>query len=244
MRYLLRLQYIGTRYHGWQVQTNAPAVQPLIQDALEAVFGHRPGVSGCSRTDSGVHANEYFCHFDSNRELTPYRILCAMNKELPEDVAVTDCRIVPPDFHARYSVKGKEYVYRILNTRHRRPMEAGRAYHYRYPLDAEGLDRAARDFVGTHDFSAFCAMGAKEGDRRRTVTDARVERQGDMVIFRVSADGFLYNMVRIMVGTLLRISEGKIPPDGIPAIIASKDRGQAGPTAPAEGLYLNHVYYE
>ena len=244
MRYLLTLQYIGTAYHGWQVQENALAVQPLIQDALTEMFPHRPGVTGCSRTDSGVHANMYCCHFDSPLQRDPHGIVCSVNRNLPNDIAATRCQIVGEDFHARYSVKSKEYVYQIFNRVHRSPFYEGRAYHYRFPLDVEAMDRAAGDFIGTHDFSSFCAGNAKPGDRVRTVFDASVRREGDLVLFRVSADGFLYNMVRIMVGTLLRVSQGKLPPDGIPAVLQAKNRSAAGPTAPPEGLYLNRVFYE
>lgn len=244
MRYLLTLRYIGTAYHGWQVQDNAIAVQPVLQDALTEMFPHRPGVTGCSRTDSGVHANMYCCHFDSPLERDPFGIICSANRNLPDDIAVTHCRVVPEDFHARYSVRSKEYVYYIYNGVHRDPMTAGRAYHYRYGLDVEKMNRAAQDFVGKKDFSSFCSENAKPGDRTRHVYSASVTREGDMVIFRVSADGFLYNMVRIMVGTLLRVSQGKIPAEGIPAILAAKDRSKAGPTAPPEGLYLNQVFYE
>lgn len=244
MRYLLTLCYIGTAYHGWQVQENANTIQPLIQDALTEMFPERPGVTGCSRTDSGVHANMYCCHFDSEQQREPYGIICSVNRRLPFDIAVTDCKIVPDDFHARYSVKAKEYVYQIYNGVHRQPFYHGRAYYYRFPLQVEAMNRAAEAFVGTHDFSSFCAGNAKPGDRRRTVYKAQVVKENDLVLFRVSADGFLYNMVRIMAGTLLRVSEGKLCPEDIPAVIEARNRKAAGPTAPPEGLYLNRVWYE
>ncbi len=244
MRYLLTLRYLGTNYHGWQVQENALAVQPLVQDALTELFPHRPGVSGCSRTDSGVHANMYCCHFDSDLVRDPHGVICSANRNLPDDIALTDCRVVADDFHARYSVKAKEYEYVIYNGKYRHPMWQGRAYYYRFPLDVEKMNEGAKAFVGTYDFTSFCAQGAKEGDKTRTVYWAQVERKGDLVVFRVRADGFLYNMVRIMVGTLLRISQGKIEPCQIPQIIAGKNRNLAGPTAPPEGLYLNQVFYE
>ncbi len=244
MRYLLTLRYIGTAYHGWQVQENALAVQPVVQDALCEMFPHRPGLSGCSRTDSGVHANMYCCHFDSPLSRDPFGVICSVNRNLPDDIAVTDCKIVDDDFHARYSVVSKEYVYKIYNRVHRDPFAHGRAYHYRYPLNVEQMNAAAQHYIGTHDFTSFCSLGAKEGDKTRTVYTASVTRNGDYVVFRVSADGFLYNMVRIMVGTLLRVSQGKFSPDDIPAILAAGNRDQAGPTAPPEGLYLNQVFYE
>ena len=244
MRYLLTLKYIGTNYHGWQVQDNALAVQPVIQDALCEMFPHRPGVTGCSRTDSGVHANMYCCQFDSDLQRDPFGVICSVNRNLPNDIAVTDCRIVEDEFHARYSVKSKEYIYRIYNGVHRDPFAHQLAYHYRFPLDVAKMDAAAGHYVGTHDFSSFCSLGAKEGDKTRSVFSASVTRTGDFVEFRVSADGFLYNMVRIMVGTLLRVSQGKFAVEDIPRIIEAKNRDHAGPTAPPEGLYLNQVFYE
>ncbi len=244
MRYLLTLKYIGTNYHGWQVQDNALAVQPVIQNALQEMFPHRPGVTGCSRTDSGVHANMYCCHFDSDLVRDPFGIICSVNRNLPNDIAVTDCKIVSDDFHARYSVTSKEYIYKIYNGVHRDPFSHDLAYHYRFPLDVAKMDAAAKYFIGRYDFSSFCAVNAKEGDKTRSVYTASVTREGDFAVFRVSADGFLYNMVRIMVGTLLRVSQGKFSAEDIPHIIKAKNRDCAGPTAPPEGLYLNQVFYE
>ncbi|MBR3844470.1 MAG: tRNA pseudouridine(38-40) synthase TruA [Clostridia bacterium] len=244
MRYMLTIRYVGTRYHGWQVQENAQAVQPLIQDALTELFPHRPGVTGCSRTDSGVHANMYCCHFDSPLERDPHGVICSANRNLPDDIAVMDCRVAEEDSHARYSVKAKEYEYVLYNGKYRDPFWQGRAYYYRFPLDVVKMNEGAQGFVGTYDFSSFCAVNAKPGDKTRTVYKAQVTREGDCVIFRVTADGFLYNMVRIMMGTLLRVSQGKIAPEEIPQIIAAQNREAAGPTAPPEGLYLNQVFYE
>lgn len=244
MRYLLYIKYIGTNYCGWQVQNNALSVQTVVQDAIEKVFCHRPDLKGCSRTDSGVHANMYCCHFDSQKEISPRAVILGMNVNLPRDVAVFDCRIVSEDFHARYSCVEKEYVYVIHHSSYRDPFWEGRAYRYFGKLDENELNRGAQHFCGTHDFSAFCSAGAKKGDKVRTVKYASVTRQGDMVTFKVCADGFLYNMVRIMAGTLLKIAEGKIKADDIPEIIESKDRRRAGGTAPAVGLYLNDVRYD
>ncbi len=244
MRYLLTLSYLGTAYHGWQVQTNARAIQPVVQDAMAELFPERPGLTGCSRTDAGVHAERYYCHFDSDRVVDPYGVICSLNRRLPNDIAVVDCRPVANDFHARYSVTAKEYEYRIYNGRHRDPFTLGRALHYRFPLRVEAMGAAAACFVGRQDFSSFCAGRAKPGDKTRSVFAAEVYRQGDLVIFRVKADGFLYHMVRIMAGTLLRVSEGKLAPGDLPAVLAARDRRAAGPTAPPEGLYLTRVWYE
>ena len=148
------------------------------------------------------------------------------------------------DFHARYSCKGKEYVYQIWNHPVRDPFLRQRALHYWYPIDEALLDRAAGHYVGRHDFSSFCTLDRREkGDLTRTVTKSQVTREGDMVLFTVAADGFLYNMVRIMVGTLLRVQQGKLAPEDIPGVLAAQDRRAAGPTAPAGGLYLNRVFY-
>lgn len=244
MRYLLTIRYLGTNYHGWQVQENALAVQPLIQNALTELFPHRPGVTGCSRTDSGVHANMYCCHFDSDLVYSPHGVICSANRNLPNDIAVKDCRVVEDDFHARYSVISKEYEYVIYNGKYRDPLWQDRAYYYRFPLNVEAMNKAAGHFVGTYDFSSFCAVNAKPGDKTRTVYQAGVERRGELVVFRVRANGFLYNMVRIMMGTLLRVSQGKIGVEEIPYIIEQKNRDLAGPTAPPEGLYLHQVFYE
>ena len=170
--------------------------------------------------------------------------MAAVNHWLPEDIAVKACREVPGDFHARYSCKGKEYSYEIWNNPVREPFLRGRALHYWYHIDEERLNEAAGHYVGAHDFTSFCTLDKRElGDMVRTVTKASVERRGDMVVFTVAADGFLYNMVRIMAGTLLRVQEGKLLPGDIPQILETRDRAKAGPTAPACGLYLNKVFY-
>ncbi len=243
MRYLIYLKYIGTSYCGWQVQNNALSIQTVVQDAVEKVFCHRPDIKGCSRTDSGVHANMYCAHFDSDKEISPRSVVLGMNINLPDDVAVFDCKIVDDNFHARYSCIEKEYIYLIHHSSYRDPFVEGRAYRRYGELDVDKLNEAAQHFCGTHDFSTFCSAGAKEGDKTRTVKYASVTKEGDLVTFRVCADGFLYNMVRIMAGTLLKVAEGKINPEEIPAIIESKDRSKAGGTAPAVGLYLNEVRY-
>lgn len=167
----------------------------------------------------------------------------ALNAVLPDEIAVISCRQVDEDFHARFDCKGKEYIYIINNSPVKDPFLVGRAYHYKYKLDESFLSRQAQDFVGTHDFAALCASGSCVKDTVRTVYDFKVEREGDKVIFKISGDGFLYNMVRIAVGTLLDISRGKIPEGSVKEIIQSKDRKNAGVTAPACGLYLNKVFY-
>lgn len=243
-RILLTLRYDGTAYHGWQVQPNARTVQETLQDAIEAVTGIRAGVIGCSRTDAGVHADMFCCTFDTDSPLRGNKLASALNFHLPPDVAVYSATEVASDFHPRYDARGKRYVYRIWNGAQRHPIYARYALHRNRPLDVAQLDAAAKAYVGTHDFAAFCAAGSDVQDTVRTVRHASVERQGDMVLFTVEADGFLYNMVRIMVGTLLDVADGRIDTDRLDAIIDSGDRSQAGATAPAVGLCLQRVFYE
>ncbi len=240
---LLTISFDGTAYHGWQVQENAVTVQQTLQDALEKICSNRDNVVGCSRTDSGVHANMYCCNVRTESTVACDRLVTALNAVMPRDIAALDCREVDFDFHARYDCKSKEYIYKIWNSPNKNPFLYNHTLHYKYPLDAEFLSQQAKDFIGTHDFSAFCAAGSSVEDTVRTVMNASVEREGDMVIFRVEADGFLYNMVRIMTGTLLDIAKGKIPADSIPQIIDSGSRFAAGYTAPARGLYLNNINY-
>ncbi len=242
-RLLLTLRYDGTAYHGWQVQQNAVTVQQVLQDAVERITGVRSGVTGCSRTDAGVHARMFCCAVDSETPLRGDKLCAALNAVLPRDVAVYDVKDVPDAFHPRYDARGKRYEYVIYNGRHRDPFIDGYAWHIRYPLDEQRLDTAAKDLIGTHDFAAFCASGSSVEDTVRTVSHAAVRREGDRVVFSVEADGFLYNMVRIMVGTLTDMAAGKLAYDAIPSILASADRACAGVTAPPQGLFLDTVFY-
>ena len=167
----------------------------------------------------------------------------AVNAKLPLDIAVKKCEEVPFDFHARFDTKSKEYIYKIWNSELRNPFLLDTVFQYKYKLDEAKLDKAAKDFIGTYDFSAFCASGSSVQDTVRTIKSASVTREGDMVVFKVEGDGFLYNMVRIMVGTLIYINEGKIKETDIKNIIESRDRKMAGKTVSPEGLYLNKVNY-
>ena len=241
---LLTIAYCGKHLHGWQIQDNAVTVQEVFQNALFEIIHERPDIKGCSRTDSGVHANMYCVSMKISHPITNDHLMLAMNRYLPADVAVLKVEDVLDDFHARYSCKGKEYVYKIWNSRVRNPFMNGMALHYRYDMDVEKLNCEAQAYVGSHDFTSFCTLDKREkGDFVRNVHYCRVERDGDLVTFTVAADGFLYNMVRIMVGTLLAICQGRIEEGSIPAIIAAENRKSAGPTAPSCGLYLNKVFY-
>lgn len=237
------MKYDGSGYHGWQRQKNADSVQQRVEEAVSALFDSPVSVSGCSRTDTGVHANCFKCNFKTEKNLPHETVINGLNFYLPEDVAVFDSVTVDMDFDARFSCRGKEYVYKIYNDSVRDPFYISRALFYRPVLDAELLTEEAQDFVGKHDFTSFRTFGSNVKTTVRTVEYAYAERDGRIVTFHVKADGFLYNMVRIMVGTLLYISEGKIARGTIPDIIEAKERTRAGKTAPPEGLYLNQVFY-
>lgn len=242
---LVTLKFDGRAFHGWQVQKNAPTVMQAFQDALQEVIKERPDVKGCSRTDSGVSARQYCVSFKTECAIPCEKLVIALNTKLPKTIAATNCREVEEDFHARYSSKGKRYCYRILNSDIRDPFLEGFSLHCSYPkvLDAEFLNRQAQGFVGTHDFKAFQNSGTVIEDTVRTIYSCEVVRKGDMLEFTVCGDGFLYNMVRIMAGTLIDIAKGALPADSIPDIIASCDRGKAGTTAPPQGLMLEEVFY-
>ena len=242
---LFSLRFNGAAYHGWQMQQNAVSVQQVFSEALENVLHEKVDVKGCSRTDAGVHANQFCASVKTSRTIQCERLVFAVNHFLPPDIAAWSCREVPLSFHARYDCRGKEYVYLIWNARVRDPFLYARALHDWYPLDAEQLNRAAQAFVGYHDFTSFCTLDKRQGRNFcRTVTHASVRRDGDLVRFTVAADGFLYNMVRILVGTLLYVAQGKLSGADLPRIFEARDRAAAGPTAPPQGLYLNRVFYD
>jgi tRNA pseudouridine38-40 synthase len=242
---LLTICYDGANYHGWQIQQNAVSIQEVFQKALQRIIGDLPNIKACSRTDTAVHAREFCISFHTEHSIPCARLVGALNHFLPKDIAVLSCREVPQDFHARYSCLGKEYEYCIWNEKIRNPFLVSRALHYWYPLDIDRLNQAASRLVGSHDFTSFCAVDARErGNMTRTVSKAQWKRDGSTVTFTVAADGFLYHMVRIMVGTMLRVAEGKLEPEDIGRILEARDRKAAGPTAPPEGLYLNRVFYK
>ena len=240
----LTISYLGTNYSGWQVQPNAPSIQQTLGQALDSLFGCKCTVTGCSRTESGVHAREFLCvvGFGEKANSIPAdRLPFAINSILPDDISVLSCEECPDDFHPRYGIRGKEYVYVIRNSRIRDPFTADRAYLVPQPLDADAMNAAAKEFIGYHDFGAFMAAGSKITDTRRTVFDASVKKEGENIFFTVSADGFLYNMVRIMAGTLIEAGRGKISPDSIKELLNNPKRENAGATVPPYGLYLNKI---
>ena len=246
MTWLLTLAFDGTEYCGFPVQPNGRSVAAAFQDGLEAVIGRRPDIKGCSRTDAGVHALGFALSFEADLRIPPEKLPLALNTKLPRDIRVLSARAGPDGFHARYAAHTKTYLYRIRNSPIDSPFEE--RYYCRIPgrLDVERMQRAAAHFVGTHDFLALCAAhssAAAHGDTVRTITACGAERHGDMVEITVTADGYLYNMVRILAGTLCEAGAGRLDPEAVPAILASRDRRLAGPTLPAKGLFLHHVDY-
>ena len=239
---LIKLAYDGSYFHGWQIQENAMTVQECFQTAMAKILGSCPDIKACSRTDTGVHARIFCVSVHIDNPITNERLKGALNHFLPEHMACLGCEEVPDDFHARYSCLGKEYVYEIWNTEVRDPFLKNKALHYWYHLDEEELNRAAAHYVGTHDFTSFCTLDARKSDDLvRTVYKAKVHREGDKVFFTVAADGFLYNMVRIIAGTLIKVGQGAMEPEKIPEILAAMDRQAAGPTAPPGGLTLVEI---
>lgn len=252
MKLLLKISFLGTNYNGYQVQPDKPTVQRELNNASKSIFGFDCDIVGCSRTDSGVHANEFFVCVSKKGEASldctiPMKsVPLAFNSVLPNDISVLEAKMVEDSFHPRYDVKYKEYIYKIWNNPVKNPFAYDRALHVSQVYSDEVIDkmnRAAQSFCGKHDFAAYMAQGSKIVDSNREIKYAEVYREGDFVIFKVAADGFLYNMVRIMTGTLLLVAQGKIEPCDIEKITESKCRSNAGSTVSACGLYLNKVEY-
>ena len=243
MKTALVLSYLGTAYHGWQRQKNAMTIQEMLEESIAAVCGCRTALSGCGRTDAGVHARYYVASAQLDTSIPLDRLPAALNSRLPRDIVVHRAVAVPEDFDARFSCKNKEYTYVIHNSRTRDPFSIDRAYFYPQTLDADAMSRAASHFVGRQDFAAVKSEGTPVKSTVRTMYYCTAERRGDMIYIRACADGFLYNMVRAIAGTLIYCGIGKIAPDDIPAILRSGDRELAGPTAPPCGLYMTALTY-
>lgn len=239
----LTLEYDGTNYLGWQKQPKGVTVQGTVEDAIEKLTKEKCEVTGCSRTDSRVHAMAYVCNFKTNSKVPVHKYKDALNFYLPEDIAVTDCVEVDDNFHSRYDSKGKMYCYTILNSDNRSPLYRNNSYFYKGKLDVDKMCQGADFIKGTHDFSAFRNLGSSVKTTERTITDLRVEKDGKFIKIYISADGFLYNMARIIAGTLIDVGSLKISPIQIKNIIESKERSNAGKTCPAQGLCLMEVYY-
>ncbi len=242
----MRLMYDGTNYHGWQFQKNALTVQQVLEEALSKLTGEEIKVTGCSRTDAGVHALDYVMNFKTNTNIPPEKLPYALNYHLKRGITAVEAWEAEEDFNARFSSRGKRYVYNIWNSRVRNPFYADYSWYLPYRIDVIKMKNAAEYFIGKHDFSAFMAAGGSQKTTVRTVRYCSVtedEENKGLIRISVEADAYLYNMVRIMTGTLVEVGLGRIEPDDIPRIIESGDRRESGLTAPPEGLFLKKVYY-
>jgi len=240
----LFLKYEGTAYHGWQIQKSGRTVEETLEMAASVVMRHPVKMTGCGRTDAGVHAKVYVANFRTNAGIPTDRIPYALNTHLPDDIAVTGAMEVPERFNAIGSCVKKEYTYLIYNSRIRDPFYVNRAWLYPKRLDETVMARAGREFVGTHDFAAVRSVGTDVKSTVRTVYYYEVERRGDLIALRVCANGFLYNMARAMAGTVVYAAEGKFPPEEIGNILLRGDRTAAGPTVPPGGLYMTQLWYD
>ncbi|MGL5614863.1 MAG: tRNA pseudouridine(38-40) synthase TruA [Sarcina sp.] len=239
----LVIEYDGTKFCGWQRQVKERTIQGTLERAISKITGEEIDVIGSSRTDSGVHAKAFIANFKTNSRIPSIKFKDAINTKLPGDVVIIDSEEVTEDFHARYCSKGKTYCYTILNRYEPSALERNYVMHFRGRLDIESMREACKYFIGKHDFEAFRTLGSSVKTTVRTVTDLHIEIEGDKIKVFISADGFLYNMVRIIVGTLIQVGLGRIEPVEIEKIIKSKDRKKAGKSVESQGLCLEKVFY-
>lgn len=239
----LKISYNGKNYHGYQVQKNVVTVQEVLQQRIEKLLKHRIELKGCSRTDTGVHANEYFVSFKTENKIACNKLVLGLNAILPADIAAKNCEEKPLSFHARYSVKSKEYVYKLLNNKYPDAINNGLICWYKWPLDVTSLNELAQSFVGVHNFKGFCAKPNRRTDFTRTIFYFDIFKIDDIIYFRVSGNGFLYKMVRIMVGTLIEYSKKNKTKEELVQLIESRKRSLTAKPMPPEGLYLNKVVY-
>lgn len=244
MRVKMIVAYDGTNYKGWQVQPNGITIEEVLNKNLSNLLGEQIVVSGASRTDSGVHSLGNIAVFDTNTRMPADKIAFALNQRLPEDIVVQGSCEVEDGWHPRYQNSRKTYEYRILNRTFRMPTRRLDTYFYHYPLDVEKMKKAASYLEGEHDFKSFCAIGAQVKTTVRTIYACDVEKEGDIITIRVTGNGFLYNMVRIIAGTLVQVGGGAIEPEAVKEILAKKDRSAAGPTVPAHGLTMMGIEFE
>ena len=243
MRVKLVVAYEGTNYCGWQIQPNGITIEQVLNETLSSLLGEEITVTGASRTDAGVHSLGNVAVFETHTKMPAEKISFALNQRLPEDIVVQESCQVPEDFHPRFSKSRKTYEYRILNCRFRQPLERRTSYFYHYPLDVSAMQRAAAYLVGEHDFTSFASVHAQTNTYVRMIYALDVVREGDMIRIRVQGNGFLYNMVRIIAGTLIQVGAGIKKPEDMESILAGKDRELAGPTAPAHGLTMIGLEY-
>ncbi len=239
----LIIEYDGTNYAGWQRQNNAVAIQQKVEEAIKCVTGSFSEVIGSSRTDSGVHARGFVCNFYTESKIPSLSFKRALNNFLPEDIVIINSEDVENEFHSRYHSTGKKYVYTIVTGTERSAIGRNYVYYFYRKLDIQKMQDGARYFLGTHDFSAFKKTGSSVKTSVRTIKDLQIKQKEKTIEFSIVGDGFLYNMVRIIVGTLLEVGVGRFTPEYIVQIIDSKDRSKAGKPVPARGLCLEEVYY-
>lgn len=244
MRVKMIVAYDGTNYSGWQIQPNGITIEQKLNENLSALLGEDIKVTGASRTDAGVHSLGNVCIFDTHTRMPAEKISYALNQRLPEDIVVQDSCEVDESFHPRFSKSRKTYEYRILNRRFRMPTRRLDTYFYHHPLDAGKMQEAAQYLVGEHDFKSFCAVNAQSRTTVRTIYACDVFRDEDIITIRVQGNGFLYNMVRIIAGTLVKVGCGELAPTDMTKILEACDRSAAGPTAPAQGLTMIGLEYE
>ena len=240
----LILKYEGSAYHGWQVQKTEISVAQTLEQAAAKLLGHQVHIEGCGRTDAGVHAKNYVANFHTSSAIPVDRLPYAFNTHLPSDIVVTGAFEVHDGFHAISSCVRKEYTYCIYNSRIRDPFYVNRAWFYPAHLDETVMQRAADCFVGTHDFAAVRSVGTDVKSTVRTVYYFDVTRESELIYCRICANGFLYNMARAMVGTVVYAAEGKFPPEAVTEILKGGNRTAAGPTAPPGGLYMTRLWYD
>ena len=243
-RVMLIVAYDGTNYCGWQIQPNGNTIEGELNRALSELLGEKIIVSGASRTDAGVHSCGNVAVFDTIARMPAEKISYALNQRLPEDIVVQCSKKVPLDFHPRHVKSKKTYEYRILNREFRDPNRRLDTYFYYRHLDVHAMRVAAGYLVGEHDFKSFCSIHARVETTVRRIYALTVDKKEDIITIRITGNGFLYNMVRIIAGTLIRVGTGEYKPEQIPEILAAKDREMAGPTAPAHGLTMIGIEYE
>ena len=243
-RYRLKVAYDGTNYCGWQVQPNEVTIEGVLNETLSDLLNEDIEVVGASRTDSGVHSDGNYCIFDTETHIPAPKIAYALNQRLPEDISIVKSDEVDEDWHPRYQNSMKTYQYTIINRDMPDPVRRLYTYFTYSKLDVDKMKEAARFLVGEHDFAAFCSTGSQVENTVRTIESLDVTQNGDEIAIIAKGNGFLYNMVRIIAGTLLEVGEGKLEPSDMEDIIASKDRGKAGKTAVARGLRLVEIKYE
>ncbi len=243
-RVMLTVAYDGTNYHGWQLQPNVITVESVLNEKLSELFQEEIKVIGASRTDTGVHALGNIAVFDTEARMPAEKVSYALNQRLPEDIRIQKSQEVLSDFHPRHQNSRKTYEYRILNREFPQPIHRLYAHFTYVPLDVERMQRAADYLVGEHDFKSFCSVNTVAETTVRTIYGLQVEKQGEMITIRVTGSGFLYNMVRIIAGTLMEVGRGNMEPEEMAEILKALDRTKAGPTAPACGLTLVSYQFE